>query len=650
MRKNNKVIGKFELWCAVFNSLIYKMFTAYPRRFSEISQSGSWVTAIFVSLVFIAALVIICALAGRNDAAKRALSGKTASVILTVYFIFSALYALISFASVLEAVAYPRSSKLFIMAILGIATLLIAVRGLSASSRIHAIAVPILAAGAILIIAASFTGADFYNLFPILGSGGKNVFGRGLETLFIYSDVLVIPAILQYVKEDVRPVRTVIFSAVCAAAFNVLIMLAFSLNFTYETAQTISVPMYPLSKLMRLGRFLQQLDTLYISVMTASGVLYLSLALSLIAKCADRAFSRSRRAWAAILLICFVPVLTSCADMREVEQTAYIIALGIDKGENARFNYTFQFSNPMEMGENSMQGTKEESENESVNNVSVEADDYYIALSQVSAQISKIPNMSQIKLIAVSGEVAREGVMEHAALFMREREVRPATHLCVAPGGAGEFLRSVKPSLEESTARYYELLLSKERLEYAPIVTLGEFFGAVVSGAEDAVLPRLSDGELKGIAFFSDDKMTEEADTNFAFSYRLLSGSLKRSYVLADGKTVLLTSKGKPEITIDNNTVNVNITLYASLVRGSGEFLPQTENVLVNEAQNFFNLARDAGCDALGVGLRKRRQCLTIAEFERQNFKEVYKNMGISVKIDLKERKNIDKIRKKDNQ
>ena len=56
------------------------------------------------------------------------------------------------------------------------------------------------------------------------------------------------------------------------------------------------------------------------------------------------------------LLLCLP--LSGCYDSREVEETAYLIGLGIDKKEDT-LRYTFQISNPLETGTTS--GKEEES-------------------------------------------------------------------------------------------------------------------------------------------------------------------------------------------------------------------------------------------------------------------------------------------------
>ena len=47
---------------------------------------------------------------------------------------------------------------------------------------------------------------------------------------------------------------------------------------------------------------------------------------------------------ALLVTILSAYLLCGCFDDREIDETAYIIALGIDKGEGNYYIYTFQFS------------------------------------------------------------------------------------------------------------------------------------------------------------------------------------------------------------------------------------------------------------------------------------------------------------------
>ena len=198
---NKYYMGRWELFCLVFNSLIYKIFTHYPSSFIRIGGSAAWVTAAFVSVIFFILLLAILhfytpyASKGLTEAVRERFGNLPAcliSVIAVIYFSFSAYYALSSVCRALKDVSYIISPQIFTGAFILIAAVLIAFCGKAAVRRIHSLSALGVGAAAIIIAVLSMRYADIYNLMPILGNGVESVFGKGASTLFIYSDILVI--------------------------------------------------------------------------------------------------------------------------------------------------------------------------------------------------------------------------------------------------------------------------------------------------------------------------------------------------------------------------------------------------------------------------------------------------------------------------
>lgn len=193
-----------------------------------------------------------------------------------------------------------------------------------------------------------------------------------------------------------------------------------------------------------------------------------------------------------VLLMTSMLVLlqSGCYDSREIDETAYIIAIGIDNAESGEFRYTFQFAAPLAISgeggggdsggeKNSESGEDEkallDSNNPNVKNTVVKAADFYIARNMLNNFLSKNIDMSHLKLIVFSSEVKGDDFIRHSQLFRREREVRPHTTLAVAENSAEEFLRCVNPELEANTAKYYELMSIRSNNIYAPSKRLHEF-------------------------------------------------------------------------------------------------------------------------------------------------------------------------------
>ena len=661
MKSNKTQIGSFELGSILVNLLVFKILTGFPKQFFRISGSGGLLSALFGGLVFLGVLFLLLTLYQKRDRTSLFDLAEThlgkpglviVSLLLLAYLLFSGFYALRNLVAILRIVSYPTTPVWFLVAFLGLSALVIAVRGKSAVFRLHTIMTWLVCAAIVWIVLSSLKYADFYHLFPILGTGAGNVFGRGLSGLFLYSDILVLFLIAPHCREGVRVRRTTMWSALIAVVLNVAVVFASQLSTPSELAANISLPMYPLTKVTYSGKVFQRLDAVYLIVSVVSGLLYLSLMLRMIGKTVKKMAFKPKKAAALLLCLVLMVSLCGCYDSREVEESAYVIALGIDKGETARFRYTFQFSNPLSTGANSGSAEKPESEGESkedgkkeentsVNNITLDADDYYMALNTLNSFIGKIPSLAHIKLIAFSPELAKEGLLEHTRLLINEREVRPNTWLCIAGGSPDELLKGIKPSLEESTARYYELLLQEKTAPYAPVVELREFVNRASDNSTDAVLPIIGQSELIGICLFSGDQMMVSLGGEEALLYKLLTGKADNVYLSLGGTTYRVSNLGQPKISVnlagDVPQIGINLKLNLHPISKNQIDTSAVTRELSDRINQFLAVTTTNNCDVLGIRQRIKAGCLTQAAWDSRNKPGMYTNSTFSLNIDIKE-------------
>ena len=105
-----------------------------------------------------------------------------------------------------------------------------------------------------------------------------------------------------------------------------------------------------------------------------------------------------------ILILTLIPaLLTGCYDAVGIENTAYAIAIGIDKGSNNTIRLSLQFSVPE--GDGSSEGSAG-GQSGSSEVVSVEASNIDSAISLINDHISKKVNLSHSRVIVISSELA----------------------------------------------------------------------------------------------------------------------------------------------------------------------------------------------------------------------------------------------------
>lgn len=365
-----------------------------------------------------------------------------------------------------------------------------------------------------------------------------------------------------------------------------------------------------------------------------------------------------------LILCLFLPLtLCGCYDNREIDRTAYVIALGIDKGP-AGFNYIFQISAPLAMGggDEGMTGGGGE-ENSKVENIVIGAENLYEARNSLNNFLSKQVNLSHLEMIVFSAETAESGLENHFTFLQREREVRPNTHICIAEGSAEKFLRGINPALEANTANYYDLI-SKNGSIYAPAKTLREFvneeaiFAAavplgVVSEAEessdftsksDILRVSSSKSEFSGLCLMKDYKAVDYLTPFQSRIFGLLSGNTKECDISissgGEDYEIRLRPKSKAVFTVSQggeaDTVKLAASFAAEIISSGGDLSEQEiEEYLSREVYSLFLSAQKADCDIFGAGNCIRRKCRTIREWEsidwEKRFKDAYFSPDIKV-------------------
>lgn len=407
--------------------------------------------------------------------------------------------------------------------------------------------------------------------------------------------------------------------------------------------------------------------------------------------------SKMLRVSAAVAVLFSLCFLCSCYDASDIEETAYLIALGIDRNnkENTdsselenEFTYTFQLAAPLAGGGEKGGSNEYDSGNPTVSNIVITADSFYSAKNLLTNYLSKVLNMSHLKTIVCSWQAAETSLIEHSELFSREREIRPGTFVCVSAVSAQEFLKAVNPELEGSTAKYYELVNSDKTLIYAPVKRLGDFIEETQTGDGSAALPiawiaeaESSDGEkdgtgkiygrkpeLKGMAVLKGNNIVGTLGESEALMYNILTGhtedfvftvfnnsSDSNSSYSTEVSTISFKCRTEsvPKISVKLNKkfamdVSVRIKLFAECMgkridadNSNGYKTPEKLSSLLQaafekEMTDFLDkTAYELNADILKIGRKCKKNYLTIEELEKSDFEKNYKNSKFSVKVIL---------------
>ncbi len=641
MKEKRRYLGKWELGCMVFHACLYKMFTAYPAQFFKISGSAAVLTALYSGAVFLAVLFLLLILLQKFGILSRLFARGSAAhgaarCLLAAYWLFGLVFALRSFLYVLHHISYMRSPDWFLILFFLIGAGVTALCGAKAVYRMHSLMVPLIGTAAIVIAVLGLKYAEPLYLVPILGSGAASVFGAGLSTLFLYSDSVLILQLIPRCRKEVKPVRTIMIGASLAVLCNVVLVLLSAMSYPAAMEPYVSVLLYPLTKAAYFGKFWSRLDALYLLVFLVSGFLYGSMALHLflLAVGERKGSFFGKRLAAGMLCLVIGMQLTGCYDGREVEESAYVIALGVDLDDAANRRYTFQFSNPLELGGSrdleSGNGEEEDAdaagENQTVSNITIAAEDFYMAQGKLKSYLSKMPELSHLKVIAFSKQAARAGILDQATLLYQNAQVRSSVNVCLVDS-AQEFLNQVNPNLEESTARYYELLFQNRNTPYAPVTELREFVARAADDAWDPVLPIADHEKLEGMGIFKDGTLVLEMDAESAMLYKLLSGEAREVTVHAGNTTYFMTGKHRMRIRADMGATPPKIAVK-SRVRaypadgGNRSDAAHLSAELEEKMTEFLKDTLRSGSDVLGIGAQLRTAFRTQDQWKAFSWRE----------------------------
>ena len=159
-----------------------------------------------------------------------------------------------------------------------------------------------------------------------------------------------------------------------------------------------------------------------------------------------------------IILTLSTFLLTGCYNKKELDNLAYVIALGADVGSGDELNITYQIAVPVKISSDS---GKTGEENYITHTVT--ANSLYTGNSKVNSLTSKEVNLSHVKLIVYSEELAKQDLSGHVNSLVSNVAIRPKTTVALCKGKAQEFLEKITPNLEASPARYYELLFESQK-------------------------------------------------------------------------------------------------------------------------------------------------------------------------------------------
>lgn len=293
-------IGKWEAVTILINMINVKIFLNFPRKMAEEAGNAGWLLTIYICILAFAGFFIIAKLykpfedkdlldIGGHIGGK---IGKIAvGLVLLALLAFTVSLNLRILAEEMKTVALTNSPISYVSAFLIICMVIGAYLGIEALARYHAIIVPIIAAGYLIIISGVIPYIDISNLVPIFGKGPYNIFVDGMLNIGVFTELIILFLLTPYLKTHKRLTSTGFTALGFSAFFMILAVIVYLSVIPFPQAEQKVLPIFHLARLINFGRLFQRVESVFVFTWATAGIMYVTVGLYFIADIFKKTFS-----------------------------------------------------------------------------------------------------------------------------------------------------------------------------------------------------------------------------------------------------------------------------------------------------------------------------------------------------------------------
>ena len=174
-----------------------------------------------------------------------------------------------------------------------------------------------------------------------------------------------------------------------------------------------------------------------------------------------------------ILIIIFISSFSASYNSLNIDNSAFVAAIGIDKSTSNKLKVTFEFLATTPSGESVSETTP-------VLN-SVDCSSITNGINMMNAYLGRKVNLSHCKIIIFSEEIAKEGISDEIYSLINEVQVRPSANIVISKCNTRYYIENSVPSLISLISKYYDIFpKTSEYTGYTCDATIGDFFNALV--------------------------------------------------------------------------------------------------------------------------------------------------------------------------
>ena len=320
---NTKIrLNQRQLTLLMSNLLITKMTLSFPRYLFKTSGNAAWIQAIYMSLL--AYIILRLSLAFFKYVGNKSILGLSeslgkkplkmaVSLIVAFIIVIHTTTEMRTFLESVKIILLPKTKIEYILIFFGATVAIGALCGFNSLSTINALFFPFclfFIGSLVLFLIPTY---NINNIFPLFGTGVKNIFATGILDMHCFSDLLALNLLYPYIG-DIKTIKNSGTKAVLISGASLtLICLAYGLTYPYPYSTEFLLIPYQLSRMVKAGEYFQRFEALFEFVWTLTHLLYSAIYVYILCLVFQNAFKlRSAKSLipcivALLSLISFIP-------------------------------------------------------------------------------------------------------------------------------------------------------------------------------------------------------------------------------------------------------------------------------------------------------------------------------------------------------
>ena len=384
-----------------------------------------------------------------------------------------------------------------------------------------------------------------------------------------------------------------------------------------------------------------------------------------------------------ILILVFITAFSSSYSSLNIDNLAYVLAIGIDSSNDNKLEVSFQFSQPSSPSES---GSNKKSK-PIINTVT--ASSISNAINLINGYLGKQINMSHCKVIIFSEEFASKGISDEIYTLINDPQVRPTANIIISKSPAKYYIEQTQPQLENLISRYYETFTrSSQYTGYMPHATLADFYNSLVSKTSEpyTILGGINSDDSNnteninsqkdynvksnnssvsgkngseniGIAVFKHDKLIGELNALESISLLTIKNRVNQFMISVPNYQdnsqyldIYLTPSTQTKVKINTKTpspfieINCNFSGRIYSMSENSKYLSNENLTAISDYCNsyiknmisdlLYKTSKEFESDILDLGRFSLKNFVTIKDFNDYDWKNNYKNSFFKVNVD----------------